>query len=489
VIVDPYIHARRIECEDDGLYFARYFWKQRHGTKMLISQHHGVMQDTFERVYAGEIRRLIVTLPPGYSKTELALINFTARGLAKYPHSRFMHLTYSDTLARQSSSFTRTLVTSPAYQAMWPTKIRNDTNAKNLWWTDQDGGVFASTPEGQVTGFRAGYMERGIFSGALLLDDPMKPLDALSKGVRDSINSNYGETIASRVAIEDIPVVLIMQRLDYDDMAGFLLRGGSGEMWHHLDMPVIIDNAAPYPAENTHGIPIVHGLPDGWLWPFKHNAEHLTALKAHKRKWGAQYLQRPPRFDAEGALWSQADIDGARNMDRPWAVKRTVVAIDPGISSNPGSDLTGIIGASAYTDGKYAVRADASLRAKPEGWALAAIQLYNALDADAIVVEVNQGGEMCESTLRQCIDPRTGQKFRGRVIKMHASRGKHIRAEPVQVMYAMGEVYHDADADLTEYETELLEFVPSPKKSPNRMDAGVYALSELTGKGVGAAVW
>ena len=97
------------------------------------------------------------------------------------------------------------------------------------------------------------------------------------------MNNNYNETIASRLAIETVPIVLIMQRVHYNDLAGYLLRRGSGEVWYHLNLPVIIDNKKKYPEEYTHGKPIDHGLSDGWLWPFKHNDTHLVALKSHKR--------------------------------------------------------------------------------------------------------------------------------------------------------------------------------------------------------------
>src|SRR5574344_871425 len=74
-IADPISFARRIECEESPEYFARYFFKQRMGSKMLVAPHHKVIFDTLSRVISGEITRLIINVPPGYSKTELATIN------------------------------------------------------------------------------------------------------------------------------------------------------------------------------------------------------------------------------------------------------------------------------------------------------------------------------------------------------------------------------------------------------------------------------
>ncbi len=293
-------YARRIECEEDGLYFARYFFKQRTGGKMIVAPHHKVIQQTLDRVIDGEINRLIINVPPGYTKTELATINMMGRGLALNQRARFMHLSYSHQLALLNSSTARGMIKSQAYQSMWPMALRDDADSKAMWWNEYGGGVYASSAAGQVTGFRAGHMEPG-WQGALLIDDPVKPDDAYSEVVRDGVNNRFNETIKSRLAIETTPMIVIMQRIHYHDLSGYLLRGGSGEKWHHLNLPVIIDNSQAYSAqypENTHAIPIEHGLPDGWLWPFKHNESHRVSLFSHRRT--AEKDRKSRRLNANG---------------------------------------------------------------------------------------------------------------------------------------------------------------------------------------------
>ncbi|MGE8453047.1 MAG: DNA-packaging protein, partial [Pseudomonadales bacterium] len=179
--------ARRIECEEEGLYFARYFFKQRMGAKMIVAPHHKVIQETLDRVVAGEITRLIINIPPGYTKTELATINMISRGLALNPRARFLHLSYSHNLALLNSGTARATVKSAAYQDMWPMTLKDDSDSKAMWWTEHGGGVYASSAAGQVTGFRAGHMEPG-WQGALIIDDPVKPDDAYSETVRDGVN-------------------------------------------------------------------------------------------------------------------------------------------------------------------------------------------------------------------------------------------------------------------------------------------------------------
>lgn len=467
--------ARRIECEEEGLYFARYFFKQRMGAKMIVAPHHKVIQETLDRVVSGEITRLIINIPPGYTKTELATINLIGRGLALNNRARFLHLSYSHNLALLNSSTARGMVKSAAYQAMWPMALKDDADSKAMWWTEHGGGVYASSAAGQVTGFRAGHMEPG-WQGALIIDDPVKPDDAYSETVRDGVNKRFNETIKSRLAIETTPMVVIMQRIHYHDLSGYLLRGGSGEQWHHLNLPVIIDNSEAYPSENTHGIPIAHGLPDGWLWPFKHNETHRAALFSHRRTAEAQYMQRPRRFNAEGALWTEQLIASAHALQIKTERHRCVVAIDPQATNSDESDETGIVAASAYGSGdkrQFSVDGDYSGKFSPAGWAKKAMAAYEQHQADAIVIETNQGGDMAEDTLKNA-------GFKGRVLRVHASKGKFARAEPISALYEQGRVSHQGA--LYTLENQLMEYVPATaKKSPDRLDAMVYAITELGG--------
>ncbi len=469
--------ARKVECEEDGIYYARYFFKQRTGGKMIVAPHHKVIQKTLDRVIDGEIQRLIINVPPGYTKTELATINMMGRGLALNCRARFMHLSYSHNLALLNSSTARGMIKSQAYQSMWPMALRDDADSKAMWWTEHGGGVYASSAAGQVTGFRAGHMEPG-WQGALIIDDPVKPDDAYSEIVRDGVNNRFNETIKSRLAIETTPMIVIMQRIHYHDLSGYLLRGGSGEKWHHLNLPVIIDSSRSYEEtypENTHAIPIDHGLPDGWLWSFKHNESHRVSLFSHRRTAEAQYMQNPKRFNAEGALWNEEMISAAHAMRITQDLARTVVAIDPQATNSEESDESGIAVASVYGSGDerhYSLDADYSGKYSPNGWATKAIEAYEQHEADAIVIETNQGGDMAEDTLRNA-------GFGGRIIRVHASKGKYARAEPISALYAQGRVAHRGS--LYEVENQFMEYVPSTaKKSPDRLDAAVYALTELS---------
>ena len=480
---DPRItFARRIECEEDGLYFNRFFFKQRFSTKMVIGRHHPVMQAALDRTmlppdHPDFIPRLILNVPPGYTKTELCSINYMARGLAMNPMARFLHLSYSDKLVLLNSGTSRELVKLAAFQQMWPVETKKDTDSKHIWHTVNNGGVTATAAGGQVTGFRAGHMDYSQFTGALIIDDPVKPDDAYSEKIRGDVNNAYNETIASRVAIETVPIIIVMQRIHWDDLSGYLLRGGSGEKWHHLNLPVVIDNSEEYPKEYTHGIPIDHGLSDGWLWPFKHNEKHAVALRAHRRKYHAQYKQAPIKRDEETALWTEKVIANARSLDYGGLLPiRTIVAVDPATTNNESSDEHGIIVGSEYPGGKYSLNADYTRKGSPLVWAEAVIAAVDQHEADAVIIETNQGGDMCESNLRNA-------GYKGRILRVHAKKGKTLRAEPVVALYELGFVQHKGG--MLKCEDEMLDFDPvsqkSDGKSPNRVDAAVYVLTELSG--------
>ena len=281
----------------DNLAYARYFFNVRDAMEFQVSPHHILMAETLDRVISGEITRLIINVPPGYTKTELAVIFFMSRGLAINPGAKFIHTTYSDELALENSQKTKDIVETPEFQMMFDARIRMDSNAKKKWYTEQGGGVYATASGGPITGFRAGKFKED-FQGAFIIDDAIKPDDAFSETVRNKINQRFMNTFHSRLARKShTPMILIMQRIHEDDPTGFLLQGGTGEMWHHLFLPSPIpkgDIKDWYPKEYTHGIPIPYTLPEGPLWPFKHTQADLDQMdKADPYTTASQYHQSP----------------------------------------------------------------------------------------------------------------------------------------------------------------------------------------------------
>lgn len=272
------------------LAFTTKFFLEKEGQPFSVAPFHPVMCETLDRVFSGEIKRLIINIPPGYGKTELAVINFIARGFAVNSRSRFIHASYAEPLALDNSTKVKDVINLDGYQAHWPVRMRQDQNAKGLWRTT-DGGHLRAAAAGQpITGFRAGILAEPGFTGALVIDDPLKPDDASSDPTRKFINARWDNTFKSRLAHEDVPVIVIMQRLHVDDFVAHLLEK-SGEEWHLLRLPVLIDGEVEPPAGRAVMIP--HGLPDGPLWKEKHTLDQIKVLQLSPLVYAGQYVQSP----------------------------------------------------------------------------------------------------------------------------------------------------------------------------------------------------
>ena len=172
--------------------------------------------------------------------------------------------------------------------------------------------------------------------------------------------------------------------------------------------------------------------------------------------------------EAPGALWKRAMFNREQRKPAPVDMERVVVAIDPSgtkTGDNVGIVAAGLSGGMGWILGDYSVSG-----MSPRGWAGKAIEVYHALQADHIVAEVNYGGAMVEGTLR-AIDPDIPY------VEVHASRGKDIRAEPVATLYERKKVMHTQP--FPELEDECCMWMPGMDWSPGRMDAMVWAITDL----------
>jgi phage terminase large subunit-like protein len=217
------------------------------------------------------------------------------------------------------------------------------------------------------------------------------------------------------------------------------------------------------------------------------NAVHLAApflagiVEAYAgSRLGRQELDGELIEDRPGALWRREAVEAIRVPQAP-PLRRLVVALDPPASSGPKADACGIVAAGVDERGFGYVLADGTVQGlPPAAWAERAVSLYRALEADAIVAEVNQGGEMVAAVLRQ-VDPAVP------VVAVRATRGKFLRAEPVAVLYDQGRVRHAGT--FPELEDEMCDFVPGDAtRSPDRLDSLVWALTHLMLRGEGPRV-
>ena len=280
-ITEAQLIARiRERCESDFEFFVRYFFKTQKGIKFRFSWHHHRICEVLMSVWRGETTHLIINLPPRYSKTELVVKMFSAWCFAKNPACEFIHLSYSDDLALDNSNAIKELVTSEEFQQLWPISLKKESD--RAWKTEGGGAFFARSSGGQVTGYGAGkvddFQDGHGFCGCLLLDDPLKPDDAVSDVKREGINRRWDETMKSRLNSTRTPVIVIMQRLHENDFCGMLLRDTEYK-FEQLILPAILDEGTNH---------------ERALWPEKHNLAQLKAMQAKNSYMFAGQMQQRP---------------------------------------------------------------------------------------------------------------------------------------------------------------------------------------------------
>ena len=206
-------------------------------------------------------------------------------------------------------------------------------------------------------------------------------------------------------------------------------------------------------------------LPPAWLQQILEKYEGTTI--------GRQELEAQVLDESPGALWQRTEGIEAHRLSsiEIEQLTRIVVAIDPAVTSSEGSDDTGIIVAGRDARGHGYILEDLTCHESPRRWAQIAAQAYDRWQADRIIGEANNGGDMIEEVIRT-VAPQVAYT------KVHASRGKAARAEPIASLAEQGKVHHVGH--LGALEDELCNWVPnSGQRSPNRLDALVWALTEL----------
>lgn len=287
----------RAKIMTDTLFAARYFFRMHENRQFIVGEHHKLIANALDRVFAGKCKRLIINLPPRYAKTEMVVKTFIAKGLAINPMSKYIHLSYSSNLALDNSERVKDMVSEEWYRDLFPwVEIKKDSKAKQKWYTTEGGGVYATSSAGQVTGFGAGLVEEmtdedmpsngNKWGGAIIIDDPLKPEDAFSPVVRNKVNDRFENTIRSRTNSRETPIIVVMQRLHKDDLCGYLQQIEPDD-WEVLSLPALSVD------ENGNEVA---------LWAFKQSVEELHKIRnANRFVFETQYQQNPQAINEK--LW------------------------------------------------------------------------------------------------------------------------------------------------------------------------------------------
>lgn len=291
-----------------------------------------------EKVQSGEIKRLIITVPPRHGKSELASINFPAWCLGKDPEQEIITSSYSADLAQDFGYKTRNLVNTPAYQELFETRLRDDSKSKAKWLTGEGGGYTSVGVGGAITG-------RG--ADKLIIDDPFKNrAEAESQLVRDNVWNWYTSTAYTRLE-KGGAVVLILTRWHEDDLAGRLLKAQAegGDQWDLINFPAIAIQDETYRKSGEA------------LWPEKYDIDALMSIKGvvGSYDWSALYQQSPISSDTQefnSQFFQYRDFEHVRGLET-----NNFLTIDTAISKKSEADYTGFCLNFVDREGKWNIKA------------------------------------------------------------------------------------------------------------------------------------
>lgn len=444
--------------EKSLLEYVCWRFEKRTKKKFVINHHHIVLCNALEDVYNGKIRNLIINIAPRYSKTEICVKAFIEWSMVKTrARAKFIHLSYSDSLALDNSSEIRESIKSDWYREHWQFETKADKDSKSKWETEQGGGVYATGTMGSITGFGAGEFDADSddFAGAIIIDDPMKPIEACSDNVRKNVNERLNNTILSRRNNPaKTPVIIIMQRLHEDDMSGFCLKGGTGEDWHHISLPAINDDGTP-------------------LWSAKHSIDQLMAMKkADPKMFAGQYMQQPA--PADGNILKRDGFKTFREL--PARVDKYCISVDCTFKDNKSSD--------------YVVM---------QAWAKCGAEYFcfdQVRDKMTFTGTVNALVAFCTKhpkILRKLIEDKANgtavidtlkTKISG-LIPVNPKDSKVARAHAVSSLFEAGNVYFLEGAPWLNDLIEECVVFPNGKHD-DQVDAMTQALVDLSGKRIGS---
>jgi predicted phage terminase large subunit-like protein len=264
----------RVErCRESYLFFVQQMWPI-----FISGKHHQIMADAFERVASGDLKRLIINMPPRHTKSEFASFLLPSWFLGKFPEKKIIQTAHTAELAVGFGRKVRNLVSSEQYSKVFDTKLSSDSKAAGRWNTDKGGDYFAIGVGGAVTGKGADL---------LIIDDPHSEQEAKqgNPAVFDNVYEWYTSGPRQRLQPGGA-IIIVMTRWSKRDLTGQILKSSDKtgvDEWEIIEFPAILPSGTP-------------------LWPGFWSKEELEALKAELpvSKWEAQYQQNPT--SEEGAI-------------------------------------------------------------------------------------------------------------------------------------------------------------------------------------------
>ena len=275
----------RAFCRSDfSVFVHRAFKELNPKTQFLHTWHNELIATKLEACHRGEIIRLIVNLPPRNLKSHIATICFPAYLLGHNPNAQIICASYGQDLANNHSLACRNLMSSDWYKQLFPTRLSPQKQSVQEFQTTQNGFRFATSVGGVLTGRGADF---------LIIDDPLKPDEALSETQRNAVNEWYDHTLYSRLNDKQTGcIIIIMQRLHEDDLVGHVLEQ---EGWEHVKLPAIAEEDETHLIESRYRRYVVVRRAGEALHPEREPLELLEHLRRTlgEYNFSGQYQQSP----------------------------------------------------------------------------------------------------------------------------------------------------------------------------------------------------
>jgi predicted phage terminase large subunit-like protein len=373
----------RDEYQGNFLKFVKHVWPS-----FIAGNHHRIFAEKLEKVARGELKRLIVNMPPRHTKSEFASYLFPAWVMGQRPETKIIQATHTAELAVGFGRKVKNLIDSEVYRDVFPElALAKDAKASGRWSTDKGGEYYAVGVGGALAG-------RG--ANLCIIDDPVSEQDALSPTALDNIYEWYTSGPRQRLQPGGA-IIIVMTRWSIRDLTAKVLQKqaeGGADKWEVVEFPAIFPDT------------------DKVLWPEFWSREELDGVRASipVAKWNAQYLQNPTA--EEGAIVKR-DWWNVWDSDEPPTCSYIIQSYDTAFTKSERSDYSAITtwGVFHPDDGDEA--AIILLDAEKGRWEFpelkdAALRLYGEYEPDLVLIEQKASGTPLTQDLRKMGIPVSG---------------------------------------------------------------------------------
>ena len=397
------------KCRDSFMDYIRYIWPE-----FIEGEHHRVIADRMTAVAKGELKRLIVNMPPRHTKSEFASIYFPSWMMGLQPKLKIMQTTHTADLSINFGRKVRNLMDTEEYKRIFSdVNLAADSKSAGKWQTAKGGEYFAAGVGGAIAG-------RG--ADVLIIDDPQSEQDALSMNLLDSCYEWYTSGPRQRLQPGGA-IVIVMTRWSTMDLTGRLLNRQTetnADQWEVIELPAIFEDT------------------DEVLWPEFWKKEELESVKASipVTKWNAQYQQNPT--SEEGAIIKR-DWWNIWDDDDPPPCDYIIQSYDTAFSKKETADYSAITTWGVFTPGEGKGDAIILLDAQKGRWDFPELKIvaqdqYNQYRPDMVLIEAQASGTPLTHELRAMGIP---------VVNYRPSRGndKMTRVHAVSPVFEAGMVW------------------------------------------------